>query len=172
MTSDRAAPALLLAVLAAGCGSGGTTSGGGIAGPAANVMTITVNGSLCLSTAYPNEPCVAVTVCSSTSTTGGCQTIDGILLDTGSSGLRIFRQALTVPLQPVASGSGQLAECIQYADGSSEWGPVETARVVLGGEPAVVVPSRSSTAPSPRRPPPARTGTRIPPPPATTACSG
>ncbi len=107
-----------------------------------NEVSLTVNGSQCsssLNAGYINEPCVSVTVC--TPGTSTCQTINGILLDTGSYGLRIFKQALSgVSLAQVASGSGSLAECVEYADGSSEWGPVQTASVILGGEPAVQVP--------------------------------
>jgi len=106
------------------------------ANPEANVVPITVNGSDC--NFYLNEPCVAVTVC--TPGTSTCQTISGILLDTGSYGLRIFKQALSVSLTQVTVGSGSLAECVQYADGSSDWGPVKTASVILGNEPAVQVP--------------------------------
>ncbi|MBJ6727384.1 DUF3443 family protein [Geomesophilobacter sediminis] len=103
-----------------------------------NVVAITVNGSLCSSGSYPNKPCVSVTVC--TPGTSNCQTITDILLDTGSTGLRVFKQALSVTLPQVTVGSRSLAECIQYADGSSNWGPVQTASVTLGGEPAVQVP--------------------------------
>jgi len=105
-------------------------------------MPITVNGSLCspiTSAGYLNKPCVSVTVCTPGSTTD-CQTIDDILLDTGSYGLRIFQQALTVPLQTIVSGTGSLANCAQFADGSSEWGPVKLAGVILGNEPAVNIP--------------------------------
>src|SRR5208337_839049 len=71
-----------------------------------------------------------------------CVTINSILLDTGSYGLRIFKQALgsSVSLTQVTSGSGSLAECVQYADNTSDWGPVKTASVILGNEPAVQVP--------------------------------
>src|SRR5664280_1240945 len=107
--------------------------------PMDNVLAVTVNGSLCSSNSYPNKPCISVTVCSPGTST--CQTIDDILLDTGSSGLRIFKSLLTsVSLTQVASGSGSLTECIQYADGSADWGPVQTADVILGGEAAVRVP--------------------------------
>jgi len=106
------------------------------ASPEANVVPITVNGPDCNS--YLNEPCVDVTVC--TPGTSTCQTIGGILLDTGSYGLRIFKQALSVSLTQVTVGSGSLAECVQYADGSSDWGPVMTASVILGNELSVQVP--------------------------------
>jgi hypothetical protein len=105
------------------------------------MTAITVNGSLCsaaTSAGYVNKPCVSVTICAPGSTTN-CQTINDILLDTGDYGLRIFKQALSVPLTPVASGSGTLGECVTYAAGSV-WGSVQMASVVLGGEPAVQVP--------------------------------
>ena len=103
-----------------------------------NVLPITVNGSLCLINAYPNKPCVSVTVC--TPGTSTCQAIDDILLDTGSFGLRVFKQVLNVPLIQTTVGSASLAECIQFGEGSSDWGPVQIASVILGNEPAVQVP--------------------------------
>jgi hypothetical protein len=123
-----------------------TASSGGISGstlltitPMNNVMTVTVNGSLCSAGSFPNKPCVSVTVCSPG--TSSCTTIDDILLDTGSSGLRIFGSLLAgIALTQVTSGSGSLTECIQYADGSADWGPVKTADVHLGNEPAVTIP--------------------------------
>lgn len=102
------------------------------------MLAITVNGSLCSNNSYINKPCVSVTIC--TPATSTCQTIDDILLDTGDSGLRIFKQVLSVSLTQVTSGGNAVAECIQYADGSSVWGPVKVAGVVLGNEPAVQVP--------------------------------
>lgn len=107
-----------------------------------NSVTLTVNGSTCnnsINAGYIDEPCVNVTVCNPGTTT--CQTINGILLDTGSYGLRIFKQALgSLSLTQVASGPGSLAECVEYADGSSDWGPVMTASVALAGEAAVKMP--------------------------------
>ena len=102
-----------------------------------NVLTVTVNGGL-KTIVYPNEPCVSVTICSPGTST--CQTIDNVLLDTGSYGLRIFKSILTVSLTQVASGSGSLTECIQYYDNSADWGPVQLADIILGNEPAVRVP--------------------------------
>src|SRR5512144_1296331 len=111
-----------------------TVAVGGNGGPGVNVLAITVNGSLCspaTSSGYVNKPCVSVTVCSPNSTTA-CQTINDILLDTGSSGLRLFKQALSVALTQVTNGTGLLAECAHFADGSSDWGPVQRADVRLG----------------------------------------
>ena len=118
------------------------TSGGALP-PANNVLPVTVNGSLCspqTSSNYPNKACVSVTVCSHGTST--CQTINDILLDTGSYGLRVFSSpVLTVPLTQVTAPDGNLlTECVRYGDGSSDWGPVQLADIVLGGETAVNVP--------------------------------
>jgi len=125
-------------------GSAILTVTGGNTAPAVNVIPVTVNGSLCspvTSVSYPNKPCVSVTICTHGTTT--CQTITDILLDTGSFGLRIFKQAVSVTLNQVhvTDGSGgSVAECAQFADGSSEWGPVQAADVTLGSETAINVP--------------------------------
>jgi len=148
MRSSKMLHCLLILALVAGCGAcgggdSGSSSGGGTtpAFPVVtgdNVLAITVNGSLCSNNSYINKPCVSVTIC--TPGTSTCQTINDILLDTGDSGLRIFKQVLSVSLTQVTSGGNPVAECIQYADGSSVWGPVKEAGVVLGNEPAVQVP--------------------------------
>jgi hypothetical protein len=103
-----------------------------------NTMLITVNGTLCSANSFPNKPCVNVTICSPGSS--NCQTISDILLDTGSYGLRLFSDVITVPLTQTTVGGSPLAECIQFADGSADWGPVKLANIILGGEPAVTVP--------------------------------
>jgi len=104
-----------------------------------NVMAITVNGSLCSASSYLNKPCVSITICNPGQST--CQTINDILLDTGSYGLRIFQQAIpNLTLPQVGSGAGSLTECVQFADGSTLWGPVKLADVKLGNEPPVQIP--------------------------------
>jgi hypothetical protein len=156
MKSSKVLIFFLIAMFLTGCGgkssggssgggSGGSTGGGGGGSPAnvGNVLPITVNGSLCSATTsagYLNKPCVSVTVCNPGTST--CQTIDDILLDTGSFGLRIFKSALSpaISLTQVASGSNSLAECAQFGDGSSLWGPVQLAGVTLASEPTVTVP--------------------------------
>lgn len=114
-----------------------------------NVMQITANGSLCSQNSaypnYPNEPCVSVKICAPGSTTN-CQQISNILLDTGSYGLRVFKSVLNSALataltaSEITSGTSTVGECVLYGDGSSDWGPVVNADVVLGSEPAVTVP--------------------------------
>jgi len=107
----------------------------------ANEMEISVNGALCspgTSTWYINKPCVSVTIC--TPGTLDCQTISDILLDSGSYGLRIFGSAITVPLTQSRLASRDMGECVHFADGSSAWGPIKMADVVLAGESPVRVP--------------------------------
>lgn len=111
------------------------------ASPSPNVVSVTVNGANCVNGtgAYPNQPCVSVTLCSPQNPLN-CQTISNILLDTGSYGLRLFKSAISVPLVPISKGNSTLTECVSFADGTSEFGPVEYAYIQLGNEPKVAVP--------------------------------
>jgi hypothetical protein len=129
---------------------------GAIAQPSGtNWLLVTVNGSECNpattdQAGYPDKPCVSVTICDP-SNPGTCQLVSDILLDTGSFGLRIFYSALNVSglvLTPVASGGGSLAECVTYADNTSDWGYVALANVHLGGELALSVPIQVIDPPS------------------------
>lgn len=165
---------------------------------ATNIIPITVGCG------YINQPCVAVKICEPGSNTN-CATIDHILLDTGSYGLRLFNctHSLNLPQQTgnisktgtttngsktitsisstsqlivghrvsgvgipastkvtaisgttvtisksaTASGAGvaltfngDVAECVQYADGTSDWGPVKLADVYMAGYKAANIP--------------------------------
>ncbi len=98
-----------------------------------NVMAVTVGCG------YVNEPCVSVKICVPGTST--CQTINNVLLDTGSYGLRLFSSTVSLGLTNVTDTSGNnYAECVSYADGSSQWGPIKTADVILGAEMASRVP--------------------------------
>ncbi len=131
--------ALLVSVpYALGCGGASPEPSAFHVVPGDDVLALSVNGVHCASGSNVNKPCVSVTICVPGTTT--CQTIDDVLLDTGSFGLRVFKQALSVSLPQVSSGGGALAECAQFADGTSDWGPVQLADVVLANEPAVRVP--------------------------------
>jgi len=105
--------------------------------PASNVQAIVVNAGP--TNNYFNGAFTSVTLCVPGQTTG-CQTIDGVLVDTGSSGLRVLASALTLSLpQQLGSNGGPIVECAQFLDGFT-WGPVETADVKLAGEQASKVP--------------------------------
>ncbi|PWU14265.1 MAG: hypothetical protein C5B49_13450 [Bdellovibrio sp.] len=101
-----------------------------IAGTESNVMPITVGCQLV------NEPCVSVTVCQAGGLAGSnhCVTIPNILLDTGSQGLRVFASAVpfSLPARTDPASGNPLAECQPYADGTSDWGSLVTADVLLG----------------------------------------
>jgi hypothetical protein len=154
--------ALFLCLAVISCGGGGSdapsgsssTSSGtgtGTVTPSANVVSVTVSGGPAGVNAI-NTLYTTVTVCVPNTTT--CQTIDNIQVDTGSYGLRLLSQALTLSL-PVAAaaGGGGLVECTLFEDGYS-WGPVALVDLQISGESASNVPvqligdSRYPTAPS------------------------
>lgn len=141
VTAVAAGTARITATVANLSGSANVTVTAGVQPEGANVMTISVNGSLCSAATsdYMNKPCVSVTIC--TPGTSNCKTISDVLLDTGSYGLRIFNGAASgLSLPQVTTSTGSLAGCVEFADGSSLWGPVKRAAVKLGGEPAVEIP--------------------------------
>lgn len=132
-------------------GTGGGGSGSlNILGNEGNVVSLSVGCG------YINQLCVNVTICAPGG--GACETVNNLLLDTGSAGLRVFSSALSASLlsalpQSVDASGKSIAECISYADGTSQWGPVKTADIQLGQEKANQVPiqiidSSFATAPS------------------------
>ncbi len=118
-------------LLTTGCGGGG-----GNATQAQNVQAITVDPG---PTNNVNLLFTTVTIC--TPGTSNCQAIDHVLVDTGSTGLRIMSSVLSPSLslqQQTANGS-PVVECGQFADGFT-WGPVKLADVKISGEQAGSVP--------------------------------
>jgi hypothetical protein len=89
-----------------------------------------------------NEPFVSVTICSPSSP-ANCQTIDHILLDSGSYGLRIISSVLSpsivLPQETENSSGNAIVECTPFADGYS-WGPVKIANLQMAGETANALP--------------------------------
>ncbi len=127
-------------VMTFGCGAGSNGSSGSSQkgnNPPTNIQTITVNGGP--DSNFVDGAFTSVTVCVPGSTTS-CQTISGILVDTGSSGLRILSSALTISLPQQTNSSGNpIAECAAFASGVT-WGPVQTADVKMAGEVASSMP--------------------------------
>ncbi len=127
-----------------GCG-GSSSSSSSTSTPAANnTAAVTVGfGPLGAAGGIVNGIFTSVTVCAPG--TSNCETVDNVLVDTGSVGLRILNSALTtVPassLGTITDSSGdQLQECVQYGDTSYSWGPMLVADVELAGEKASSVP--------------------------------
>lgn len=88
-------------------------------------------------------PYVSVTVCVPGSTSN-CKTVDHILVDTGSTGLRILASALDTSfvssLTAVTnSSSAQIGECSQFVSGFL-WGTVKKADLYMGSETASGLP--------------------------------
>lgn len=103
-------------------------------GAQANVLSLSVNGGPVPGQLYANGAFATVTLCVPGSS--NCQTIGGVLVDTGSFGLRLLKSAVTLPLAPLTSGSSTINNCVQFVDGSFLWGQVAAADVHLGGEQA------------------------------------
>jgi hypothetical protein len=125
-------------LFAVGCGGGSSSSSSGGTGttPSNNVLAISVNSGP--NGNYADGAFASVTVCVPSTTT--CQTIDDVLVDTGSSGLRILSSALTVALpQQKASDGNAMVECLPFISGYT-WGPVQTADIELSGEKASSTP--------------------------------
>jgi len=70
-----------------------------------------------------------------------CQSIDHVLVDTGSTGLRIPASLVTLNLPFVTdSGNNPIGNCVQYADTTYQWGPMVKVDVQMAGEVAPSVP--------------------------------
>jgi hypothetical protein len=143
-----------LAGVLCACGGGGggsSPSSPSVSKPqaaAANVQPVSVN--LGPEGNYINGLFTSVTLC--IPGTSSCQTVNNILVDTGSFGLRILASALTLglPVQTDAGGNS-IGECAQFVK-SFTWGPVEIANVQMAGESAPGVPVQvigSSSFPGP-----------------------
>jgi len=80
-----------------------------------------------------------VTICVPGTVT--CQSIDHVLVDTGSTGLRIVSSLITLTLPfNVDANQNPIGNCIQYADTSYQWGPLANADVKMAGELASSIP--------------------------------
>ncbi|WP_144140023.1 DUF3443 family protein [Paraburkholderia sp. BCC1884] len=104
----------------------------------ANTVPVTVGA-----TAINNQPMVSVTVCPPGSS-ANCATINNVIVDTGSVGLRLVSSAIpsatAALLTREPDGNGQtLAECALFGSGYA-WGTVQQADVLLSGETASSVP--------------------------------
>ena len=104
-----------------------------------NSMTLTVSGGT--DSSAINLPQVSVQICAPGTST--CQTINNVLVDTGSTGIRIAAAALGSSLlaalpQETVSGT-PLDACQQFLDGYT-WGTMRVADVTLGPKSAASQP--------------------------------
>jgi Protein of unknown function (DUF3443) len=156
-----------LTLLGACGGGGGTTSTSGssstsgahnFSGGGSNVVMLTVGDGPSGVQSTFNIPYASVTICDPTS--NKCASINNVLVDTGSTGMRIIKSALDtagVSLQPLTdpnTAANTIAECLPFADGYA-WGSVAMATVRVGGEIASSIPIQvidDGQAPSPAVP--------------------
>lgn len=138
---------LTLCLILAACGGGGggggsssdnsntgaNTNTGNTARTGVNVVPVSVDHNVF---AAVNQVYVSVTLCSTTDQSA-CLTVDHILIDTGSVGLRIFATPTTsaalssINLTPMTSGGYPVGECLQFVQGNT-WGPLVLANVQIG----------------------------------------
>ncbi len=137
--------ALLAALALTACG-GGSSGGGLTITTGTNVAAVIVDagpGGTAVNLAF-----VTVTICAPGTT--NCQTVDHVLLDSGSTGLRIIASVLPATLtsalpQPLTENlagnppSNPMYECLQFADGYT-WGSVRNADVQIADGAAGNVP--------------------------------
>ena len=147
----RALVTTLVAVMLAACGGGDSGSGGNGGGStivtpapnpptAANVLPVVVDSGPTGNSV--NRLYTSVTICLPGSTSQ-CQTIDRILVDTGSTGLRVLSSVMSpgLNLARLTGNTGlPLLNCAQFVDNSFAWGPVAVADILLGGKRAGSVP--------------------------------
>jgi hypothetical protein len=139
-------------LLLVACGGGGGGGGGGdtpavaVSYPPSAASLTDPNVTQILVARGPNGnvniPYVTVTVCTPGSST--CKSVNNVLLDTGSTGLRLFASqvnaapALTLPAQTIG-GSSAISECANFLNNKA-WGSIKLADVVLANERAASVP--------------------------------
>jgi hypothetical protein len=142
---------LLGALLLVACG--GASTGDSAAGSststadaslATNVVAVSVGpGPAGSGNGTFNISYTSVTVCDHG--TSHCATIDHVLVDTGSYGLRLFASVLAatdlnVPrVADPDNGANVVAECIPFADGYI-WGPLTVIKLQMNGETADGIP--------------------------------
>ena len=136
--------ALLAVSLLSGCvGSKNPTASvtNPVSPPTLNTVALTVDTGPASATSQINHAYVTLKVCVSGQTQ--CASIDHVLVDTGSSGLRLVRSVLTsggVTLTGETDAQGQaVEECMTFGGGQT-WGPVALADVTVAGEIAAKLP--------------------------------
>lgn len=125
-------------------GAGGSATGSvalGVTDFTGNVAPVVIDSGPAGVGGIINVPFVSVTLC--TPGTSTCQTIDHVLLDTGSYGLRIIapgvlNPALALPAVP-GPGGNPVGECAQFVS-FVLWGSVHLADVKIAGETAASLP--------------------------------
>jgi hypothetical protein len=154
--------AISAAGLLAACvgGTGTTPAANTPAAPVLNTLALTVDTGPAAAAGQVNHAYVTVKVCAAGSQTH-CANIDHVLLDTGSTGLRLVGSVLaaqSVALSPETDAQGNaIEECFGFAGGQT-WGPVALADISMAGESAAQLPVQIMDDTGAGAPPPASCG--------------
>ncbi len=154
--------ALLVPTLLSACigGNGTTAATNDSVPPTPNTLTVTVDSGPAAAGGAINHAYVTVRVCTAGSKTQ-CASIDHVLLDTGSWGLRLVGSVLAaggVTLSGETDAQGlAIEECVTFGGGQT-WGPVALADVSLAGESAAKLPVQVMDDAGSSAPPPATCG--------------
>ncbi len=115
---------------------GGTSVSGGTGGTGS---TPAVNNVQPVTVANDNALYTTVTICVPGTFT--CQSIENVLVDTGSTGLRILASQLIIPVSYTTDASNNpIGNCIQFANSTYQWGPIASVSIQMAGEVAASVP--------------------------------
>jgi hypothetical protein len=153
MRSTMMLAALAIVTALAGCGGGGgsgNTTQTAATSPSTSTPPSTPAPSITLASnqvpvtvdyglyGTPNVPTTSVTIC--VPGTAMCQTINNVMIDTGSYGLRLFASqvSLSLPTRSAAAG-GTLTNCAYFGSGIA-YGSVRIADIRLNGEVASSTP--------------------------------
>ncbi|MFM0737724.1 DUF3443 domain-containing protein [Paraburkholderia xenovorans] len=126
-------------------GSSGTSDNSSPAATGDNTVPISVDMSM----GSINRPYVTVTLCvPGTQSAAQCATVKNVIVDTGSTGLRIAASAIPT-LAPLLltqagatddkDGASPIAECMPFASGFT-WGSVKRADIRIGSKTAANMP--------------------------------
>lgn len=98
-----------------------------------NAQALVVDsGPTGLMTSMVNMPYTSVRICIPGTST--CQTIDHVLVDTGSTGLRLLSANVMLTLPGKYVGAKPLYNCVQFIDQSYMWGTVASVDLYMGGD--------------------------------------
>jgi Protein of unknown function (DUF3443) len=162
MPIRRIVLALSASAVVSSCVGNHNGIGGAVTGPqpVQNTTPLVVDAGPAGAGGAINHAYVTVTVCLPGSQTQ-CASIDHVLLDTGSSGLRLVRSVLaghSLTLAAATDAAGKtIEECVSFTGGQT-WGPVAAADISLAGESASKVPVQIMDDTGSGAPPPANCG--------------
>jgi hypothetical protein len=126
-----------------GGGAGSAGIGGGGGAPTANTVPVVVGPGPVPGKTQWDVPYISVTVC--LPGTNQCTTVDNVLVDTGSVGLRLLKPALPSgfvgALAPIMASGHPVYQCETFVDGTS-WGPLVQLDLQLAGERASNLPTQ------------------------------